>query len=206
MVDERGPMPSNTLVAYAAGMHLSLRRAPTNVFVLGTGRCGTMTVTKACGHLANFTVGHESRAHAYGEARFAYPARHIEADNRLSWFLGDLDSRFGGKPLYVHLRRNPGRVAASFERRWGRGIIGAFHGAVVLGGSSDEERLKVCRFYVDTVTANIEMFLKDKPRVMTVWIEEHREWFPSFWARIGGDGDLEAAMAEFHSHHNASSR
>lgn len=159
---------------------------------------------RACEHLRNYTAAHESLAHQHGDARFAYPANHVEADNRLSWFLGDLHNRFGMAPLYVHLRRDPEAVAASFERRWGRGIIGAFDGRIVMGTRGEEERRAMCRFYVDVVTANIDAFLRDKPHTMTVWVEEHRRWFPSLWGRLKGQGDLEAAMDEFGVRHNAS--
>ena len=62
----------------------------------------------------------------------------------------------------------------------------------------------MCRFYVQTVTANIEGFLEDKPHQQTVWLEEAQVWFPAFWERIGGEGDLAAALGEFSIRHNAS--
>ncbi len=62
-----------------------------NVFVLGTGRCGTTTFMKACRHVTNCTSGHETRVNHVGPERLSYPSNHIEADNRLSWFLGRLD-------------------------------------------------------------------------------------------------------------------
>jgi hypothetical protein len=39
---------------------------------------------------------------------------------------------------------------------------------------------------------------------MTVWLEDASTWFPTLWDRIGGEGDLEAAMAEFGVRHNES--
>ncbi|MGH3347335.1 MAG: hypothetical protein ACRDO4_10155 [Nocardioides sp.] len=186
----------------APAMKLHPEPHPSRVFVLGTGRCGTTTVIEACGHLTNFTAGHETRAHLAGEERFDYPPGHVEADNRLAWFLGALDVHFGGEPLYLHLRRDPQAVAASFERRWGRGIIGAFSRSILMGGP-EADRHAVCDFYVRTVTSNIEAFLRDKPRQMTVWLEEYREWFPDFWSRVGAEGDLDAAVAEFGVRHNA---
>lgn len=64
-----------------------------NIFVLCTGRSGSKTFIKACNHITNYTCGHESRAkRAKLESRLNldYPPNHIEADNRLSWFLGRL--------------------------------------------------------------------------------------------------------------------
>lgn len=185
-------------------------RKPSNVFVLGTGRCGTVTLIRACDHLDNFTAGHETCAGRVGNDRFDYPAHHIEADNRLSWFLGELGRRFGTEPLYVHLRRDPEQVARSFAARWDRdyraNMIRAFaHGLVMR--SKDwpaDSQLDVCRFYVQTVSANIEHFISDKPQRMTVWLEEPGTWLPDLWERISGSGDLQAALAEFEVQHNAS--
>ncbi|QBI53706.1 hypothetical protein [Streptomonospora litoralis] len=180
------------------------------VFVLNTGRCGSVTLARACEELTNYTVGHESRARRVGDDRLDYPDQHIEIDNRLSWFLGELDERYGAEPLYVHLRRDPLQVARSFARRWENGnpagVINAFAGALVIRPQPwpGEQRLEVCRFYVRTVTANIEAFLADKPHQMTVWLDEAEEWFPQLWERIGGEGDADAALKRFEVQHNAS--
>jgi hypothetical protein len=110
-------------------------------------------------HLTNFTAGHETRSQLIGEQRFAYPDQHVEADNRLSWFLGGLAQRFGDEPLYVHLRRDPEAVAQSLARRWSSKVPGilirAFGTSIVMRGNGwpAEQRLEVCRFYVETITA-----------------------------------------------------
>jgi hypothetical protein len=54
-----------------------------------------------------------------------------------------------------------------------------------------------------TVTANIELFLRDKHQVMRIDIETARQSFPEFWKRIGAEGDLEAALEELTTHHHA---
>lgn len=179
-------------------------------FVLCTGRCGSVTFIEACRQIDNYTAGHESLAREYGTARFGYPDGHIEADNRLSWFLGGLRRAFGPDPLYVHLRRDPEQVAQSFLQRWSRGranIIGAFGQAMlpVPHSRTDEsERLDICRFYVDTVRTNIEAFLSTVPYTMTIDLERAQEQFPEFWHRLGAEGDLDAAVAEFGIRHNPS--
>src|SRR5690625_705479 len=130
---------------------------------------------------------------------------------RRSSDLGELDERYGAEPLYVHLRRDPVQVARSFARRWENGnpagIITAFAGALVISPDPwpAERRMEVCRCYVQTVTANIEAFLADKPRQMTVWLDEAEEWLPRLWERIGGRGDLETALKRFEVQHNARS-
>ncbi len=92
-----------------------------NVFILCTGRCGSSTFIRACKHITNYTASHESRISKGGYNRLQYPAHHIEADNRLSWFLGRLENKYGDDAFYVHLKRNIKDTAASLLRRYDRG-------------------------------------------------------------------------------------
>ncbi len=174
-----------------------------NVFVLGTGRCGSATFIRACSHMVNYTSGHETLSRELGEQRFAYPPRHIEADNRLSWFLGGLHARFGDDAVYVHLKRDAEQVAESYHRRWTfyGSILMAF-GRGVLKSRSGE--LGVAQDYVRTVTDNITHFLADKTRVHYVDIDDPLTAFKAFWRDIGAEGDLDQALAEFAKRHNSS--
>lgn len=180
------------------------------VFVLSTGRCGSSTFVKSCEHLTNYTSGHESRRRTILDDRFDYPDQHIECDNRLSWFLGGLGEQFDNTDcFYVHLTRDRNSVASSFLNRWDSGyrgsIIRAFaHGMLMEGNDwREEERLDVCRFYVDTVNTNITEFLKTRPS-MTVQLENVGEDFTEFLNRIDARGDLDAALREWRTRHNAS--
>lgn len=177
-----------------------------NVFVLCTGRCGSVTFAHAARHIRNFKVGHESRAKQLGQQRLAYPPDHIEVDNRLSWFLGRLDAVYGNGAVYVHLRRDPETVTESFNKRWHlsgsimRGYADQVYAAPV------RDPLAFCRDYVETVTANIELFLRDKTRKMEFWMERCATDWPDFWAMIGAEGDLDASLAEWNVIRNASSQ
>lgn len=176
-----------------------------NVFVLCTGRCGSMTFARACGHFDNYTSAHESRCGRLGPERLAYPARHIEVDNRLSWLLGRLDAAFGDEAAYVHLVRDPAAVAASFVERVDRGIMRAYrHDGILLGLAPDADPLDVAADYVATVNANVALFLRNKSRRMTFRLEQAESDFPVFCQMIGATGDLAAARATFGTHHNAS--
>jgi hypothetical protein len=175
-----------------------------NVFVLGTGRCGSLTFARACGHIANYTSGHESRAGMLGPARLAYPADHVESDNRLAWFLGRLDREFPSDVFYVHLRRDRLAVARSYAVRLQAGmIIPAYARGIYLGLPESAAPLDVALDYVDTVTANIELFLRDRSNSMTLAIESAKQDFPAFWQHIGAAGDLAGALAEFDTAYNA---
>ena len=177
-----------------------------NVFVLSTGRCGSMTFSKACRHITNYTSGHESRAGRLGADRLAYPENHIEADNRLSWFLGKLEHSYGNRAFYVHLLRDEHATARSFVRRYDRpqGIVHAYRQAILLHSSADNAPLDVCLDYCSTVNANIEAYLRDKSRTMRFSMENAAHDFRRFWSLIGAEGDLEAAVRDWSVPYNAS--
>lgn len=172
------------------------------VFVLTTGRSASTTFARACAHIENFTVGHESRWGLVGKDRLDYADQHIEVDNRLAWLLGRLDERygdevhFGEEALYVHLVRDREAVAQSYcRRRLGRkSIIRAYsHGILYRSQTSLED----CLDYYDTVNANIRLFLKDKTRVQMFDPAQAEQEFRIFWDSIGAQGYLFAALAEW---------
>ena len=180
-----------------------------NVFVLGTGRCGSLTFSRACGHMTNFTAGHETRVPLLGAARLAYPERHIEADLRLAWLLGRLDEAYGDRACYVHLTRDRAKVVQSWSRRFGipGSMAAAYRDGILAHGyrSKPAGRVEAAADYVDTVEANIRHFLKDKTRVMRVAVETAEEDFRAFWGWIGAEGDLDAAVAEWRVRHDTES-
>ncbi len=179
-----------------------------NVFILCTGRSGSTTFMRACKHLTNFTSGHETRAGQIGEERMNYPKMHIESDNRLSWFLGGLDKKYGDDDvLYIHLKRSKEKTAESYNGRWHvkGSIIKAFTNGILmtpLSKTNKESRMQICNDYYDAVNSNIELFLKDKSNKMTIELENIEEGFAEFWSRIPAEGDYEAAMNEFSVRHN----
>ncbi len=175
-----------------------------NVFVLNTGRCGSTTFIKACQHISNYTSSHESLLNKTGQQRLNYPDNHIEADNRLSWFLGQLDKKYSDDAVYVHLKRERQAVAESFSKRIDFGILKAYEQGILLHA---EHRL--CAFdiavdYIDTINANIELFLKDKTHKIDVSVETVTTDFPRFWKMIGAQGDLDEAIKEWSINYNAS--
>lgn len=176
-----------------------------NVFVLSTGRCGSTTFIEACRHVTNFTSAHESRARICGPHRLRYPAQHIEADNRLSWFLGRLDREYGDRAFYVHLRRNDRKTADSHLNRYHGGIMRAYSAGILMRKNTKHDRLAVCLDYCDTVNSNIECFLKDKSHTLTMTLETAKADFRVFWQRIGAQGNLDAALAQWDVRHNPSS-
>lgn len=177
-----------------------------NVFILCTGRCGSTTFSRACEHMTNYTVGHETNINRLGAGRVNYPDNHIEVDNRLSWFLGRLEQTYGDTAFYVHLLRERGATVASFEKRAAFGIMAAYREGVYLGLKDNQTAEEVADDYYITVNANIRAFLRDKNNKFTVELEELSKKFATFWRAIGAEGDINEAMMELESHHNASAR
>ena len=180
------------------------------IFILTTGRSGSVTIIKACEHIDNYSAAHESLIYAFGQSRFNYKDNHIEADNRLSWHLGQLDKLYGNNAFYVHLKRNRDKVANSYSKRfYNRSIVDAFCEGIrstppeIL---SKEERLQACYDYVDTVDSNIESFMSDKTKTMIINLENIEDDFKEFWAKIAAKGSLENALNEFKVPHNPSSK
>lgn len=173
-----------------------------NVFVLCTGRSGSMTFVKACKHITNYTSAHESNTNLIGMERVRYPENHIEADNRLSYFLGRLDKFYDENTFYVHLKRDERKVANSFSKRFESGIINAYNKAILVKPSGSKK--DICLDYCNSINENIDLFLKDKPNKMIFKLENYEEHFRAFWDIIGAKGDLQLALKEFKIKHNTS--
>jgi len=178
-------------------------------FILCTGRTGSKSFVNACKHFNNYTVGHETRTKLLGSARFDYPENHIEADNRLSWFLGTLDQKFGKDPLYVHLTRDKESVTASFNNRWEYqgNILKSFSEGILLQGykkHSELERKQIIHDYLDMVNNNIKAFLKDKPNKLNISLDTINDDFPLFCQMIEAEGDLDKALDSFSTPINTS--
>lgn len=176
--------------------------------MLTTGRSGSTTFAQACRQLTTHTVGHESRA-TYWTGRLDYPDRHVEVDNRLTWMLGSLDARYGDDPVYVWLTRDPEQVARSYARRYdvGVGIMRAYACHIVMQPRppwTEHARVRVARQMVQTINDNIRLFVRDKPRVVRVDIDDPHQAFDTFWDVLGGDGDRRAAHRTLGTVHNAS--
>ena len=175
-----------------------------NIFILNTGRCGSTTFIKACEHITNYTATHESLSTLSGEARFAYPVNHIEADNRLSWFLGILDDKYADDAFYVHLTRDKQKTIDSFSKREDYGIMKAFKEGILLGGEDNLSPHAIAEDYINTVEFNIMLFLKGKKNKMSFKLEDASKDFGIFFNKISAEGDINAALKEFNINYNAS--
>ena len=92
-----------------------------------------------------------------------YVDRHIEVDNRLSWFLGALDKKYGKRAYYVHLIRKRDEVAASFANRGVWSVLFAFTSGVLQHHMSarnfnEQQRYEARLQYWDTVKTILKCF------------------------------------------------
>lgn len=187
-----------------------------NVFCVGTGRCGTKTFSVACSHLHNFTSGHESNARRIGADRLRYPPNHVEADARLTWFLGGL-LRCYPDAFFVWLRRDREQVVQSYVRREiqarAHGELGILHsfglglpgmvGMPVIGWG-EAELVEAARAYCQTVEDTISLAFRVIPEAQRMHLELRtiRNDFWRFMAAIGAEGDRDRAVAEWDHKHN----
>ena len=173
-----------------------------NVFVLCTGRCGSMTFARACGHLTNYTSAHESAGIRNG---LDFPRDHIEVNNRLIWVAGQLERRYADA-FYVHLTRDAEAVARSFAARGTDGpkILGAWRRTICQG--SQRELIADARQYCAAVNSLIGHFLDSvdpaRLRSMRFALERAETDWPVFCRLIFAKGDIKAGASEFNTRHN----
>ena len=171
-----------------------------NVFVLGTGRCGSTTFFRACQHLTNFTTAHEGRAKRY-VGRLNYPDRHIEVDPWLVDHLGGLKSSYPDA-RYVYLSRPEDEIVDSLLKRWGKSAWLRYLDGLY-NPETDDERRQVCAMCVRRMTDNLRLFLGSlgADQVVEIPLHDAKRCFPSFLTWIGAEGDLAAAVAEWDKVH-----
>ena len=122
-----------------------------NIFIVGTGRCGSVTLSKFLAHNTTHTVGHESQAKLPWSKR-DYGDYHIEIDNRLTWFR---DIRYCETWALVRDREE---VKASFMRRKGSSIIKAVRDGVYMNPKMSWE--DAVDSYLDMVEQHIDILPK----------------------------------------------
>lgn len=161
-----------------------------------------MTIIRAFAHATNYTSGHETEGGSFYP--LDYPDWHIEADNRLSWMLGELGQHFPDA-RWVHLLRDREGMARSFEARpdWPGASIKGF-GAGILGRGDlfHEERYEAAGRMWDAANANITEFLTTRDH-RVVWLHDLTRDFPGLWEWVGCQGDLAAAVETTRIRHNA---
>jgi len=181
------------------------------VVVLCSGRTGSTTLYRACQHINNFSVGHESQVHLLSAKRFQFPDQHIEIDNRLVWQLGSLEQHIGDQAFYVYLTRERSAVKQSFINRLyqPKSIFYSYCESIKKStpeNLNSDEIAHLADDFLDSIDANIRYFLRDKNHQMEFKVENFQQDFAYFWKFINAKGDYEKALAEWSKKHNSSKK
>jgi hypothetical protein len=167
------------------------------VFVVGTGRCGSMTFARAARHMTNYTAAHESPI----PADLRFPDGHVEVSPRLTWLLPSLVEIYPADTLYVHLRRKKEEVVRSWLHRGRHRGPGIWERLVY--ATAPQDFRQTCELCYDAMTRLIETSLAGRNR-MTLWLHRAPESWGRFWRAIGSQGDYPRSLAEWTVRHNAS--
>jgi len=177
------------------------------VFVTGTGRCGSVTFSKACGHIKNYTCGHETHTNKRiaGEKagdilNLDYPPNHIEASSQLAIQIPLLCKKYPDAK-WVHLiRLDRDACARSLCRRSDMKAFASYNFL-----NSHPVRLDVAYAIYDTMTTTIDACLEGRylsGKAMVIQLENVKADWQGFWNWIDAEGDFDASLAEWDTRYN----
>lgn len=168
------------------------------VFVIGTGRCGTVSFREACRHIENFSDGHESRC-----GLLEYPDNHIEVNPQARGLVKHLAQKYP-EARWVHLIRDPETCIPSLAAM-GRGIIMEYYGRINPSVQISPSNGDIAyRFYWqenDLIEVQLEHLVPPAQR-MKIRLETVREQWRTFWDWIGARGDFAASLASWDTPRN----
>lgn len=171
------------------------------IFVTGTGRCGTVTFSKACSHIENFSSGHETYSTKLFELdKSLITDNRIEVDPHFSQFL-PLITKLYPDARWVHLIREKEPCVKSLSKTTGLGYYIKFASM----SKSENDREVVANVFYDMVNDNIAKWIKDMDYRIMHLERLHEEW-SGFWNWIGAKGNLNDSLAELSIKHNSSKK
>lgn len=171
------------------------------VFVLGTGRCGTMTFAKACSHITNYTSGHETHA---GRIDLNFPNNHIEIDAHLCHYLSILLQKYP-TAVYVHLQRNQEDCIKSLSKR--RSFVSWANFAFQIKRTlTPAEYKKLAEIHYHNTNDMIPRLIhsENKATYIHVDIEQALQQWLQFWTTLSAKGAFNRAAREFYFRYNSS--
>jgi hypothetical protein len=171
------------------------------IFVIGTGRCGTVTFSKACQHITNYTSGHETTGRLPIKEKLTYPDNHIEIDPSLSYFIPLLREKYPDA-LFVHLQRERESCVDSLMKRQSLYSYAGFHLRAHHTECSKNMRL-IAEIYYDNTNELIKKILNEN-RIF-IPLEMIDICFSlDFWVVIEAEGNKEKALSELEIKYNKS--
>jgi len=177
------------------------------IFVTGTGRCGSVTFSRACRHATNYTVGHETHTNKRVDGKMVgdilnleYPDDHIEVSPQLAIQIPLLRDRYPDA-RFVHLvRADRDACARSLA---GRSDMRAFARYNFLSEGDDFEAVSYAIY--DTMRSTIDDALAGlyaRAQATRLELEIIKTHWRHFWAWIKAEGDFDASLAEWNRRYN----
>jgi len=169
------------------------------VFVTGTGRCGSVTCAKACGHISNYTAAHETHWGRCQVPEVVHPDRHIEVAPQLVLWIPWLRKLYPDSH-WVHLIRGDQLGCCESLATRCRASMECFS-IQWFGLRGDPDAAASC-FYDAINDLCAALMPTDRTEIL---LEDPEPGWRQFWQAIGAEGNLEAALATWRTKHNARS-
>jgi len=159
------------------------------VFVTGTGRCGSVCFSHACRHITNFSSGHETKA-----VDLIYCDNHIEVNTQL-WIVIPKLVEMYPNAKWVHLVRDNstcvpsiaaldhGEVAAAFAKLFG----------TIITGSGFFSAMRLYEAATQNIRANLSSLVSAGNKI-EVSLENAKEGWADFWEMIDANGDFNESL------------
>lgn len=170
----------------------------TRVFIVGTGRCGTVSFHHACRHMTNYRTGHESRC-----GFLEYPDQWIEVSHHLRCVITHLRYKYPDA-LWVHLIREPEACIQSLAMQDGGKVMTAYETIYPSVMHSSRPIDIAFRYYWcenDNIRAQLGAIPQEQRREMH--LETIKDEWGSFWYWIKAEGDFHSSLASWDVIRNA---
>ena len=82
--------------------------------------------------------------------------------------------------------------------------MAAYKGNGIIMGCKENDDFLIASDYVDTITENIRLFLANKTNKLNFRLENAKADFLKFSKMVDAKGNIDSALAEFDTNHNAS--
>lgn len=174
------------------------------VFVVGTGRCGSVTFYQACKSLAaaGYTAAHESHENSIPGVFPGYPDNHIEVSPPLAPAVALLKKNYPGSK-WVHLKREQQACVRSLSYSLWSPM--EWYSRLVFMGWHPMHLIDVANSYYAITNAAIEDALRDTDH-MTIQIEDAASQWQTFCTWIGAtdsEGKWKDGAAAFSRKYNS---
>lgn len=163
----------------------------TRVFIVCTGRCGSVSFREACRYATNYRTGHESHC-----GFLEYPDQWIEVNNHLRCVIPHMANKYPDA-LWVHLIREPKGCIRSLERMNDGAHMRAYQALYPSVMPSHNLGDVAYRYYwAENDAINVQLTaLVANPQRRVMRLESIKDEWADFWQWIGAEGDDQASLA-----------